>query len=138
MPLLQRNQNKQSDHDQASERDRQNIPRFAIGHMTLDAGNVDRLTDFYTGIGMRLVMNMGRAAIVELAGGTHIIIRSGEPGRAHLDFIVDDIDETHEVMERAGANPTAIRRGNPHDVFSATDPEGNALQINSTHAIGPV
>ncbi len=41
-------------------------------------------------------------------------------------------------MNAAGANPTTIQRGNPHDVFTATDPEGNILVINSSHAIGPV
>ena len=128
----------QQDHKQPSDPNDQNLPRFAIGHMTLDAGNVDQLTNFYTTIGMRLVVNMGRAAIIELRGGTHIIIKPGQPGQAQLDFIVDDIDETHQVMETAGANPTPIRRGNPHDVFTATDPEGNTLVINSTHAIGPV
>lgn len=132
MPVLQHFRDQQPSSEQ------QEVPRFAIGHMTLDAQDVDALTDFYTDIGLRLVVKMGRAAIVELRGGTHIIIRSGQPGQARLDFIVDDIDETHQVMAMAGANPSSIRRGDPHDIFSATDPEGNALQINSTHAIGPV
>lgn len=113
-------------------------PRFAIGHMTMHAGDVQQLTRFYTTIGMRLVVDMGHASIIELRGGTHIIIRAGQAGQAQLDFIVDDIDETHNVMAGAGANPTVIRRGDPHDVFTATDPEGNHLVISSTHAIGPV
>lgn len=132
MSVLQRDSQQQSDPSAKS------LPRFAIGHMTMQAGDVQQLTEFYTAIGMRLVVDMGDASIIELRGGTHIIIRSGQPGQAQLDFIVDDIDGTHEVMATAGANPTAIRRGNPHDVFTATDPEGNTLVINSTHAIGPV
>jgi len=113
-------------------------PRFGIGHMAMTAGNVDALTDFYTTIGMRLVVKMGRAAIVELRGGTHIVIQSGDVGATRLDLIVDDIDETHAVLDGAGASPSTIQRGHPHDRFMATDPEGNTLTIHSNHAIGAV
>ncbi len=113
-------------------------PRFGIGHMAITATDVDTLTNFYTAIGMRLVVNMGRMSIVELRGGTHIIIQSGEPGVANLDLIVDDIDETRAVLDRAGASPSEIQRGNPHDRFIATDPEGNTLVVNSDHSIGTV
>lgn len=113
-------------------------PRFGIGHMVITADDVDTMTDFYTAIGMRLVVNMGRASIVELRGGTHLIIQSGAAGDASLDLIVDDIDETRAVLEAQGAEPTAIQRGNPHDQFIAFDPEGNRLVINSNHAIGEV
>ena len=113
-------------------------PRFGIGHVAITATDVDTMTDFYTAIGMRLVVNMGRMSIVELRGGTHLIIQSGEAGVASLDLIVDDIDETRVVLEAQGASPSAIQRGNPHDRFRATDPEGNTLIVNSNHAIGEV
>ena len=96
------------------------------------------MTEFYTAIGMRLVVNMGRMSIVELRGGTHLIIQAGEPGVASLDLIVDDIDETRTVLEAQGASASAIQRGNPHDRFVATDTEGNTLVVNSNHAIGAV
>ena len=113
-------------------------PAFGIGHVTFPAADVDRLTDFYTAIGMRLIVNMGRASIVELRGGTHIILGPGEPGTGTLDLIVDDIDAIRETVIAAGAEATPIRRGSPHDQFVATDPEGNTLVINSNHAMGPV
>ena len=113
-------------------------PRFGIGHVAITAHDVDTMTDFYTAVGMRLVVNMGRMSIVELRGGTHLIIQAGEPGVATLDFIVDDIDETRTVLEAQGASASAIQRGNPHDRFVATDPEGNTLVVNSNHAIGAV
>ena len=113
-------------------------PRFGIGHMVMPGANVGALTDFYTTIGLRLVVNMGRAAILELRGGTHLIVQSGTPQRTTLDLIVDDIDDTRRVLQAAGATPSTITRGNPHDRFTATDPEGNTLVVNSNHAIGPV
>lgn len=65
---------------------------------------------------------------------------SGIPGAStgSLDLIVDDVDETHAVLDAAGATPSSIERGSPHDRFTATDPEGNVLVVNSNHAIGPV
>lgn len=113
-------------------------PRFGIGHMGMPVSDVQRLTDFYSKTGMRLVVDMGRAAILELRGGTHLILQPGEPGTTTLDLIVDDIDETREVLAAAGADPGPIQRGNPHDRFIATDPEGNTLVVNSNHAMGVV
>lgn len=132
MPVLQ------TEPTNATPVSRDQLPRFAIGHMSIQANDVDRLTDFYTSVGLRLVVNMGRASILELRGGTHIILQSGRGGDATLDFIVDDIDDTHAVLQAAGAEVSAIRRGNPHDSFVAGDPEGNELHVHSTHAIGRV
>ncbi|MGI9605350.1 MAG: VOC family protein [Acidimicrobiales bacterium] len=124
--------------DSVSEPGEDRRPRFGIGHTAITAADIDTMTDFYTTIGMRLVVNMGRMSIVELRGGTHLIIQSGEAGVASLDLIVDDIDETRAVLETEGAAPGVIQRGNPHDRFIATDPEGNTLVVNSNHAIGVV
>ena len=132
MPLAQQDHRSQSN---AADDPR---PRFALGHLALTGADIDNLTDFYESIGMRLVVRLGSMSIIELRGGTHIIIRSGPVGDATLDFIVDDIDETRAVLEAAGAEPTTIRRGSPHDMFTATDPEGNTLVVNSNHAMGPV
>lgn len=118
--------------------DRDDRPRFGIGHVAIGADDVDALTEFYEEAGMRLVVNMGSAAILELRGGTHLIIQAGPSGGGTLDLIVDDIDETRRVLDAAGAETGSITRGNPHDRFIATDPEGNTLVVNSNHAIGPV
>ena len=131
--MLTTNPDTRSDSDTVDPR-----PLVAIGHVTLPAADIDRMTDFYTAIGMRLIVNMGRAAIVELRGGTHIILGPGEPGTGTLDLIVDDIDEMRDVFEAAGAATGPIRRGSPHDQFVATDPEGNTVVVNSNHAMGPV
>ena len=106
-------------------------PRFAIGHISLAASDISALATFYSSIGMRLVVDLGHMAIVELRGGTHIVIHSGSPGEGTLDLIVDDIDETREVFVALGTGVTDIERGNPHDRFDTTDPEGNQLIVLS-------
>lgn len=114
-------------------------PRFGIGHIGLGVSDVDRSAAFYRDIGMRPIANMGRAAIVELRGGTHLIVQKTNDARpGSLDLIVDDIDETHSVLAALGAQPTRIERGNPHDRFTAVDPDGNVLVVNSNHAMGAV
>jgi len=134
MPLQQLDPTPRTTADPSSDQ----RPRFGIGHIGFPAADVASMTEFYTAIGFRLVVDMGRAAILELRGGTHVILQPGEPGTGTLDLIVDDIDETRAILDAAGADPSPIRRGNPHDRFTATDPEGNTLTVNSNHAIGPV
>lgn len=113
-------------------------PRFAICHVGLPARDVALLGQFYTSIGMRHVAQMERMAIVELRGGTHLVITNGEPGTMTLDLMVDDLDDTRQLLESVGAEPGPITRGNPHNSFTATDPEGNRLLVESSHACGPV
>lgn len=113
-------------------------PRFGIGHVVLAGADIARLAQFYAAIGLRPVVTTPRFAIVELRGGTHLVFQPGTPGEATLDLIVDDIDETHEVLRAAGGEPGAITRGNPHDRFVAADPEDNTLIVYSDHAIGLV
>ena len=113
-------------------------PRFAIGHISLGVRDLDRALAFYTEIGMRPVVNMGHAAILELRGGTHVIIHQSDGQPGSLDLIVDDIDDTHATLSAAGAEPSSIERGFPHDRFVATDLEGNTLVVASNHAVGVV
>ena len=87
---------------------------------------------------MRPVAQMPRMAILELRGGTHLVITEGEPGNTTLDLMVDDLDDTRALLEEVGAEPSPITHGNPHSTFTATDPEGNRLLVESSHAMGPV
>ncbi len=128
----------QNTHHEAAAGEPDQRPRFAMGHVMLPATNVSQLRDFYTELGMRLIADMGRTVILELRGGTHIVVHTGPPGDTSLDLIVDDIDDTWSAVTEAGGDPSPIERGHPHDRFVAQDPEGNTLVINSNHAMGPV
>lgn len=113
-------------------------PRFAIGHMSMPAGDVVSLTRFYGRLGMRVVVESPNFAILEIRGGTHLILQPGPAGQGELDLMVDDIDDTRDAFIAEGVQVSRITRGNPHDRFATTDPEGNRLSVSSSHAMGPV
>jgi len=52
--------------------------------------------------------------------------------------MVDDTHDTHDAFVAEGMEASRITRGKPHDRFVTTDPEGNRLQVSSSHATGPV
>lgn len=126
----------QNDPDETETVDRR--PRFAIGHVPLSGSDIGRLAEFYERIGFRKVARMPGMAILELRGGTHVAIHKGAVGETTLDLMVDDLDDTRDVLAAAGAEPSEIRRGFPHRSFTATDPEGNVLLVQSSHVAGPV
>lgn len=113
-------------------------PRFAICHVGLTADDPSRLGDFYASIGMRRLGKMDHLSVLELRGGTHIVISRGASGVGQLDLMVDDLDEAHALLDGLGANPTRIIPGSPHDTFTATDPDGNSLLVESSHVSGAV
>ncbi len=113
-------------------------PAVAIGHIPLTGDDLSSLTTFYRSLGLRKVVRLPGVAILELRGGTHLAISRGAAGAGALDLMVDDVDATRQLLAGLGAEPTAIRRAGPHRTFTATDPEGNTLVINSSHVAGPV
>ena len=113
-------------------------PRFSICHVQLTATDPIVLGEFYASIGMRWVAKMAHMSILELRGGTHLVIFPGELGVTKLDLMVDDLDDIHTLLDEMEANPEAIVPGSPHNTFWVNDPEGNALLIESSHVTGPV
>ncbi len=113
-------------------------PRFAIGHVPLTGRDIGALADFYASIGFRSVARLPGVAILELRGGTHLAIARGPVGTTTLDLMVDDLDDTRELLTRAGAAPGPVERRFPHRIVEATDPEGNVLVVHSSHVVGTV
>ena len=90
---------------------------------------------------MRVVGRDAHVVILELRGGTHMVIAPGEvsaPGPAPFDLMVDDLRATHAHWESIGLAPSAIEHGNIHDAFTVTDPDGYVVTVNSSHVMGPV
>ncbi|MCY3810735.1 MAG: VOC family protein [Gammaproteobacteria bacterium] len=118
-------------------------PVFAIGHMHVNVDDVGEAYAFFAKYGMRGILERPAFAILELRGGTHLILSqaedSVEPGqRAPFDLMVDDVDAVHARFVEDGVAATEIERGNIHDSFSVTGPSGYTIPFNSSHVAGVV
>ncbi|MDE0661319.1 MAG: VOC family protein [Gammaproteobacteria bacterium] len=118
-------------------------PAFAIGHMRLGVEDVPTAYSFFVRHGMRGILERDNFAILELRGGTHLILNEAEAAipegeRAPFDLMVDDIDEAHRRFIEDGTEATTIERGNIHDSFAVKGPSGYSIPINSSHVAGIV
>ncbi|HWT00056.1 MAG TPA: VOC family protein [Pyrinomonadaceae bacterium] len=118
-------------------------PPIAIGHVTLRVSEVGLAADFYETLGLRPILNREELAILELRGGTHLVLfrARGKPKAGPVrvfDFMVEDIEAAHAAMEKAGVGGTAIREDHlaGHLWFEVTDPDGHVLKVFSSHAGG--
>jgi hypothetical protein len=115
-------------------------PPVWIGHALLAVTDLDASTSFWSSVGMRVVETNEHVSVLELRGGTHLVLVPGAPsqGDAPFDLMVEDLDETHAVWSAAGLDPSPIARGRIHDSFVAHDPDGYAVTVNSSHVVGIV
>ena len=118
-------------------------PGVAIGHIGPHrVTDLDAAVRFFEHLGTRTVAVMPAMAILELRGGTHLIVRAVDrvaPGAtASFDLMVDDIDAAHATADAAGLAPSEIERGGIHSSFTVADPSGTTVPITSSHAMGPV
>jgi catechol 2,3-dioxygenase-like lactoylglutathione lyase family enzyme len=118
-------------------------PRPAVwtGHLIVSGKDPSASASFYKDIGMREVAILDEVAIFELRGGTHLVVRKDadpKPGPADWDLMVEDIAATHADWTSKGLTVTPIEKGPIHEAFTVTDPDGNTIQVNSSHVVGPV
>jgi catechol 2,3-dioxygenase-like lactoylglutathione lyase family enzyme len=121
----------------------QTPPPIAIGHVTLRVSDVGLAADFYRALGLRPILSREGLAILELRGGTHLVLfcAEGEPEAGPVgafDFMVEDIEAAHVAMGRAGIKGTAIGEDHlaGHLWFEVTDPDGHVLKVFSSHTGG--
>jgi catechol 2,3-dioxygenase-like lactoylglutathione lyase family enzyme len=122
-------------------------PPVWIGHIgPHEVPDISEATEFYTALGLRRVAGSGGTAIMELRGGTHLILQerdgpgggSSVGGKVPFDLMVEDLDATHQALDAAGLKPTDIVRGRIHGRFEVTDPGGATVTFNDSHVVGPV
>ena len=118
-------------------------PVFAVGHMRMPVEDVHSAYDFFVRHGMRAILEREDFGILELRGGTHLILTQAdetiaEGQRAPFDLMVDDVDAVHAAFLDDGVEATDIERGEIHDSFRVTGPSGYSIPINSSHAVGVV
>ena len=118
-------------------------PAVWVGHVTVPVTDLARSTKFWTGLGMRSVEQNPQVTVLELRGGTHLVLHPAEvapvPGtEVGFDLMVEDLVATHAAWTTAGLAPSAIGHGRIHDWFTVADPDGWVLTVNSSHVVGTV
>lgn len=117
-------------------------PEVSIGHVGLAASSFQSSLKFFQMIGMRLVASMPNFAILELRGGTHLVLRAATKNKvqpARFDLMVDDLNAMRERLLSGGYDPSPISSGGGiHRSFDVTDPSGILLEFTSSHVSGPV
>jgi catechol 2,3-dioxygenase-like lactoylglutathione lyase family enzyme len=116
-------------------------PSVWIGHAVLTVGDVDRSADYWQRLGMREVERNDHVAVLELRGGTHLVLVPGTPAddaEVPFDLMVEDLDEAHAEWKARGLDPSPIERGRIHAAFTMRDPDGYRLTVNSSHVVGEV
>ena len=116
-------------------------PPAAIGHVRFNVTDVEGATHWLATAGLRTIVSHSDFAVLELRGGTHLVIRQAERppeprAAAPFDLMFDDLEATHRSFEERGLSPSSIRRGRIHDSFEVVGPDGWVFTINSSHASG--
>jgi hypothetical protein len=116
-------------------------PPVAIGHVRIGVGDVAAAAHWLETVGLRPIVTRDELAVLELRGGTHVVVRKVEPApqpgtAAPFDLMVDDVDATHADYAQKGLQPSEISRGRIHDSFQVAGPDGYAFPVNSSHASG--
>jgi hypothetical protein len=120
-----------------AKRDRR--PGIAVGHVYYGATDVPAAAQWFEAAGLRPIAGGRDFAVLELRGGTHLVItkRARQPKKgteASFDLMVDDVDTAHCRFALLGAKPTRIRRGSIHDSFRLAGPDGYDITVLSSHA----
>ncbi|MXW54253.1 MAG: VOC family protein [Gammaproteobacteria bacterium] len=118
-------------------------PSFAVGHIQLRVNDVGAEMAFYLDHGLREIVNRKDFGILELRGGTHLVlnpVNESEPAttQAPFDLMADDIDAAHARFVKRGDQASDIEHGNIHSSFTVQGPSGYSLRVTSSHVAGPV
>jgi len=115
-------------------------PPVWIGHAVLTVADVDRAATFWREVGMREIERNDHVAVLELRGGTHLVLVPGAVTveDAPFDLMVEDLAAIHQQWTAQGLDPGPISHHRIHDSFTVTDPDGHRVTVNSSHVVGAV
>ena len=116
-------------------------PPVAIGHVSLPVSDVGLSTKYFVKLGLRSIHESKKFTVLELRGGTHLILSPAEekiiPGaKAPFDLMVDNVEVARRNYEEKGMEPSGIENGTIHSWFTLIDPSGYEITITSSHAGG--
>lgn len=102
---------------------------------------MEQTAGFMQSIGMRPVFLGPKVSVLELRGGTHLILMFKDKvagGAAPFDLMVDDLHDTHRQLTSLGLCPSDIeaRPAIDHEVFTVREPAGHVITVFSSHASG--
>ncbi len=87
-------------------------------------------------LGVRAVVINDRFAVLELRGGTHIVVSEASStgvSDAPFDLMYDDIDAAHARFREEGFEVSGIASGGVHRGFEAVAPEGYRVRVVDSH-----
>ncbi|GAB1545264.1 hypothetical protein NUACC21_79400 [Scytonema sp. NUACC21] len=118
-------------------------PSVAIGHIRLAVRHVSKATDFFLRVGLRYITHSKEFAVLELRGGTHLVLRQTEETitlgtKVPFDLMVDDILVARQAYIDLGLTASEIETGKVHKSFVLTGPDGYLITITSSHTGGRI
>ncbi len=114
-------------------------PLLAIGHVLLRVTDIAGAAEYFRNIGMRDIEMTDDVAVLELRGGTHLVLLPAEGAieprtSAPFDLMVDDLESIRIDWEAKGMRPSGIKHGSIHDTFQVSGPDGYEFTVYSSHA----
>ena len=134
-----------------------NLPALSFGHFVMKVNDLDISYKFYTKLGLRPCGIFPDLAIIELRGGTHILLFRKEDelpfslSSSHLgqraaffneqlDLMIDgksrsDLELYRTTLEEKGLSVGEIAKDQffGHGYFQLADPDGNGITVYTSH-----
>ena len=115
-------------------------PPVWVGHVVLETDRLEETAQFMRGIGLRPLVQRPDVAVLELRGGTHLVLVAKPEvvaGEAPFDLMVEDLHAAHQHFIGLGLAPTPIETvSDNHERFLVREPAGNIISFFSTHVSG--
>jgi catechol 2,3-dioxygenase-like lactoylglutathione lyase family enzyme len=133
------------------------LPAAAFGHFVMKVDDISISYQFYTKLGLRPFGMYPDLAIIELRGGTHILLfnkndelpsslssshlgQRGASFNERLDLMIDgksraDLELYRTTLIEKGLSVDAIAQDQllGHDYFQLVDPDGNGITVYTSH-----
>ena len=133
------------------------LPAAAFGHFVMKVNDVNISYQFYAKFGLRPIGIFPDVAIIELRGGTHILLFNkndelpfslsssllGQRGgffNERLDLMIEgksrgDLEIYRTTLMEKGLSVDAIAQDQffGHDYFQLADPDGNGITVYTSH-----
>lgn len=128
---------------------------LAAGHIVIPVQDMRASLDFYARIGLPTFLELDGLALIELRGGTHVILAEGVEGMEasrygqmpaetgeRLDLMLDtdaksDLEAFRQDLIGKGIEASAVNESAyfGHWFFHVRDPDGNVIFIYTSHEI---